>query len=401
MTSLLLVLNCGSSSIKFEFFSSSDLKSLGGGVLEAIGTPESRLAYRLEGRPAVERQVQVRNHRQGLAMLSQIFEDGGWLAENGRLQAVGHRVVHGGERFQAPAIIDDSVLQAIEATIPLAPLHNPANLEGIRIASRLWPDIPQVAVFDTAFHQTLPEHAFRYAVPEAWYREYGVRRYGFHGISHAYVAKRAAAYLNQPLERLNLISLHLGNGASAAAIAAGRSIDTSMGLTPLEGLVMGTRPGDLDPGILLYLIQQGFDPDSLDQYLNHRCGLQALAGLHDMRQIHQAIENGDPRARLALEIFCYRIKKYIGAYLAVLDPVDALIFTGGIGEHDTEVRQRCCEKLDRLGLIVDADKNQGTTDDVMEIQSDHGTIKILAIATDEAREIAANLLPFLRRNRDG
>ena len=401
MDQILLILNCGSSSIKFEFFTCEGLSPLAEGILEEIGSGESRLLFTHAGQPKQEQIVAAHNHHDGLTILTRLFEMEGWLSENRHLKAIGHRVVHGGERFHEPVFVNDAVIQAIEDTIPLAPLHNPANLEGIRIAGQLWPCIPQVAVFDTAFHQTLPEHAFRYAIPEEWYKKYGVRRYGFHGISHAYVAKRAAEYLNQPLENLNLISLHLGNGASAAAIAAGHSIDTSMGLTPLEGLVMGTRPGDLDPGILPYLIRQGFNPETLDQYLNHQCGLKALAGFQDMRQIHQAIQNGDPRARLALEIYCYRIRKYIGAYFAVLGQVDALIFTGGIGEHDTEVRRRCCEGLEKLGLIVDADKNQGAPEDVMEIQSNHGTIKILVIATHEALEIANNVLALLRRHPNG
>ncbi|MFN3919388.1 MAG: acetate/propionate family kinase, partial [Methylohalobius sp.] len=331
-------------------------------------------------------------HRQALDRIAQALQREGLPAPD----AVGHRVVHGGARFKAPAVIDEAVLAAIKATIPLAPLHNPPNLEGINLARALWPDAVQVAVFDTAFHQTMPPRAFRYAVPQDWYRDFGIRRYGFHGLSHAYVAKRAAAFLGKPLASLKLISFHLGNGASACAIAGGQSQDTSMGLTPLEGLVMGTRPGDLDPGALLHLLQQRqIRPAELKERLNFSCGLKALCGMSDMRQIHADIARGSKDAELALEIFCYRVKKYLGAYLAVLGGADAIVFTGGIGENDFEVRARSLAGLERFGIAIDEAKNRCVLEDVMEIQSERASIKVLVIATDEEREIAENVLNLL------
>lgn len=396
MIDQVLVLNCGSSSIKFSLYQGGDLIPRIEGQIEAIGTDSSHLTYAVPGQGAVRLAVKADDYHQGLQCLSQMLASKGLLTTSEPLLAIGHRVVHGGARFRTAAIVDESVMAAIEACIPLAPLHNPRNLEGIRLAMKLWPGTPQVAVFDTAFHQTLPPRAFRYAVPEAWHRDFGIRRYGFHGISHAYVAQQAADHMGQPLTTLNLITLHLGNGASAAAIAGGSSIDTSMGFTPLEGLVMGTRPGDLDPGIVLDLLdRQRLPAKTLEQALNRESGLAGLCGHSDLRQIHAAIAKGDDRARLALELFCYRIKKYIGAYLAILGRVDALVFTAGIGENDPEVRARSCANLKALGIEIDAVRNQGGARSVMEIQSESSTIKVLVIPTNEALEIARTALSLI------
>lgn len=388
----LLVLNCGSSSIKFAWFHASPLVCLLRGQLEAIGSKDARLILEQPERPKHSESCRVFDFRQALDYVAQALQREGLAAP----EAVGHRVVHGGERFKAPVVINDAIVAAIGATIPLAPIHNPANLEGIKLARTLWPDAVQVAVFDTAFHQSMPPWAFHYAVPRSWYQDFGIRRYGFHGISHAYVAKRAAAFLGKPLATLDLISFHLGNGASACAIARGQSQDTSMGLTPLEGLVMGTRPGDLDPGALLHLLHQHqIRPAELEELLNFSCGLKALCGMSDMRQIHAAIARGSQDAELALEIFCYRVKKYLGAYLAVLGGADAIVFTGGIGENDFEVRARSLAGLERFGIAIDEDKNRCVLEDVMEIQSERAIIKVLVIATDEEREIAENILNLL------
>ncbi|WP_022949097.1 acetate/propionate family kinase [Methylohalobius crimeensis] len=391
----LLVLNCGSSSIKFTIFrASSSLSCLLHGQLEAIGTERARLILEGPGGQQHSEKCPSCDYRQGLERIADAFREHDLPPPAG----IGHRVVHGGERFQASVVIDPPVMAAIEANIPLAPLHNPANLEGIRLARSFWPTALQMAVFDTAFHQSMPPQAFRYAVPRAWYEDFGIRRYGFHGISHAYVAKRAAEYLDEPLENLNLITLHLGNGASAAAIAKGRGVDTSMGLTPLEGLIMGTRSGDLDAGVLLHLLNhRQMSAEELDRVLNHASGLVGLCGLSDMRRIHTAVAAGDEDARLALDMFCYRVKKYLGAYLAVLGQVDAIVFTGGIGEHDPEVRSRSLADLNGFGIRLDEKKNRRLLTDVMEIQSDRATMKILAVATDEAREIARNMLDLLPR----
>jgi acetate kinase len=337
----ILVLNAGSSSLKYKLFEMEPFDVLIEGMVEEI-VPG--------GYPDAIAQMEDALRAQGLESLSE-------------LDAIGHRVVHGGESFIESVVIDDTVVEAIEALIPLAPLHNPANLEGIRTARAQAPGVPQVAVFDTAFHQSMPETAYRYALPDKLY-EAGIRRYGFHGTSHGYVARKAAEELGMAPHDANLITLHLGNGASACAIRGGQSVDTSMGMTPLEGLVMGTRSGDLDPAILFYLAREkGYTLEELDQLLNHESGLKGLCHEQDMRRIHARIGEGDPEAGMALEIFVYRIRKYIGAYVAVLGRVDALVFTGGIGENDAVVREKILHELPF-------------------------DIPVLVIPTDEEREIA-------------
>ena len=314
------------------------------------------------------------------------------------LLCIGHRVVHGGEKFSQPTLIDDSVLAEIIKMIPLAPLHNPANIMGIEEAMSHAQGIPQVAVFDTAFHQTMPAYAYQYAVPHEWYLEKGVRRYGFHGTSHFYVAKQAAAYLKKPLESLNMITLHLGNGASMAAIVAGKSIDTTMGMTPLEGIMMGTRCGDLDPAIVFYLNRTGLSNEAIDTALNKQSGLKGLCGENDMRTVHEMAEAGDELAQLALAMYSYRIKKYIGAYFAVLGHVDALVFTGGIGEHDAWLREQCCAQLNALGIAIDQDKNALAQGEMSEINQENFALKILVIATDEELEIAQQALLCVQKS---
>lgn len=320
----ILVLNAGSSSLKYRLYRSNPMTELAGGVIE---------------------QIREGGHHAAILEVEKALEAAG-IASLAELDAIGHRVVHGGERFSESVRIDAKVMTAIRELIPLAPLHNPANLEGIEIAGTRAPAVPQVAVFDTAFHQTLPAYAYRYALPEESYTRMGVRRYGFHGTSHHYVAKEAAVMLGMQLAESNLITLHLGNGASVCAIRGGRSVDTSMGFTPLEGLVMGSRSGDIDPAILFYLSREyGYTLDALDSMLNKESGLLGLCGENDMRLIHEKIAEGDPRATLAHEIFCYRIIKYIGAYAAVLGRVDAVVFTGGIGENDAITRQAITAQL--------------------------------------------------------
>jgi acetate kinase len=305
------------------------------------------------------------------------------------LDAIGHRVVHGGETFTQPALIDATVLAGIRKVAPLAPLHNPANLTGIEIAMAIAPDIPHVAVFDTAFHQTIPDYAYRYALPEKLYTDYGVRRYGFHGTSHHYVAQRAAENLGVPLQSINLISLHLGNGASAAAIRQGRCVDTSMGLTPLEGLVMGTRSGDIDPAIPFYLAKQAnLTFAEIDDLLNRHSGLKGICGFNDMREVHQQAEQGNASAILAIEMYCYRIRKYIGAYTAVLGRVDAIVFTAGIGENAAFIRAQVCDDLAGLGIVLDATKNKLSCEGVLDISTAESIVRVLVVPTDEEWEIA-------------
>ncbi|MGB5832577.1 MAG: acetate kinase [Thiohalocapsa sp.] len=388
-----LVLNSGSSSIKFQLFRDDDWTVVASGTVTRIGETQGRISRswtNAEGEgDSSEVRAPVPSHREGLERVVAGLRDSGSLANLSELRAVGHRVVHGGEAFHAPTLVDDDVVQAIRKMIPLAPLHNPPNLDGILVARALFPDVPQVAVFDTAFHQTMPRTAYRYAIPEYLYREHGVRRYGFHGTSHHYVAKRAAAMLGKALERCNLITLHLGNGASATAIRDGASIDTSMGMTPLEGLVMGTRCGDLDPAIHFYLCKHlGFDNETLDDLLNRQSGILGLCGVNDMREVHRMEEQGDENAELAVGITCHRLKKYIGAYYAELGRVDAIVFTGGIGENDAETRERACANLDSLGIELDQAANARQQSGERDIAAPDSAVKVLVIPSNEELEIA-------------
>jgi len=388
-----LVINSGSSSIKYQLFDMSDKTVLAGGLLEQIGEPVSCLTHHARSAQGdntdTTRKLPVENHRAGFQVIGEVLKESGAVSDSAELFGIGHRVVHGGEAFQEPALIDEKVISAIRELIPLAPLHNPANLTGIEVALQFAPHVPQIAVFDTAFHQSVPPQAFHYALPHDLYHNHNVRRYGFHGTSHCYVAKQAALYLNRALDSLNLITLHLGNGASVTAIKKGESVDTSMGMTPLEGLIMGTRSGDIDPAIIFYLGRKtGFSPDEIEALLNKHSGLKGICGVNDMREIAQLAERGDASARLAIEMYCYRIKKYIGAYYTVLGQVDALVFTAGIGENAADIRARSCAGLSGLGIEVDENKNSLETRGVREIQSERSSVSILVVPTDEELEIA-------------
>jgi len=396
-----VTLNCGSSSIKYGVYGVGDCALIASGLLEKIGSADSRLRQKRLTKEGTfetrEISAQIPDHWEGFEFIMKTNADDRIIKNDSELFGVGHRVVHGGELFTKPTIIDDGVLADIRNIIPLAPLHNPHNLLGIEVARKRSPAVPQVAVFDTAFHQTLPPHSFHYALPYDFYTHYGVRRYGFHGTSHFYVAKVAAGYLGRPLEELNLITLHLGNGASAAAIQNGKCIDTSMGLTPLEGLIMGTRCGDIDPAVHFYLMRKaGMSPDDLEKLLNSQSGLKGICGMNDMRQIQQRAEAGDERALLALDMFCYRIRKYIGAYSAVIKKTDAIIFTGGIGENSALVRERTCSGMDNLGISLDPKKNGTVSGKISEIQEDEAAIKLMVIATDEELEIARQTIETIR-----
>ncbi len=357
-----VVVNCGSSSIKYEIFEAPACTSVAHGLLERIGTADSDLRHEGTDASGAHQEIvearAVADHRQGFELILDVITRARSVRDPSDLLAFGHRVVHGGEDFRAPVIVDAQVLQGIRALAAQAPLHNPANALGIEVLQQLYPAVPHVAVFDTAFHHTLPPHAFHYALPQELYRLHHVRRYGFHGTSHQYVVTEAARYLGIPLPRFNAISLHLGNGASAAAVAGGHSVDTSMGLTPLEGLIMGTRCGDIDPAIPFYLARTtGKSLDEIETLLNHESGLKGICGANDMREVQTRAECGDAQAELAIAMFSYRIKKYIGAYSAVLDRVDALLFTGGIGENSALIRSRACSGLAALGIRVDESKN--------------------------------------------
>lgn len=384
-----LVVNSGSSSLKFQLLDMSTETLLASGLLEAIGSPDASLRLEI-GERSTKASLQVQDHAQGLQLILDSLQRLGIQAP----EAIGHRVVHGGEHFQAPVRINDEVMAKIRAVAPLAPLHNPANLLGIEACQRHFPGLPQVAVFDTAFHQTIPEAAWRYAVPDAWYRDHGIRRYGFHGSSHAFVSRVAAKWLDKAPQDCNLISLHLGNGASITAIEQGRSVDTSMGMTPLEGLVMGSRCGDLDPAIHAYLGRvAGLDAAEVERQLNQHSGLRALCGDNDMRNILARCAKADKAASLALDIFVRRIRKYLGSYLLLLGQVDAIIFTGGIGEHAAEVRSRICEGLEPYGINLDPGLNLAPWQGLKAIHKEGSKgPRLLVIATNEELEIARQVV---------
>ncbi|MDP1663513.1 MAG: acetate kinase [Methylobacter sp.] len=395
-----LVINCGSSSIKYGLFAMEPGHLLAGGLLERIGESGSLIRHRTENAQGelVENQneIEAPDHRAAFAHIADVLRGTvGFEAGQGP-DAIGHRVVHGGEAFSVSVAINQAVIDTIRNLIPLAPLHNPANLTGIEACREIFPSVPQVAVFDTAFHQSMPPRAFRYAVPEAWYSRHGIRRYGFHGSSHRYVANRAADYLQRPLEELGLITLHLGNGASAAAIQHGRSIDTSMGFTPLEGLVMGTRCGDLDAAIPLHLEKVlGQSADELQEALNRDSGLKGFCGSNDLREVLAEEQSGDERARLALDVYCYRIRKYIGAYFVALDGLDALVFTGGVGENAPLIRSRVCQGLEKLGIAIDPAANDRTVEEISDIGRGGHSVRVLAVRTNEELQIARETLSVL------
>jgi acetate kinase len=398
-----LVINSGSSSIKYQLFDMSAKSVLASGIVEQIGESRGRLAHLTRGsRDKTQETVKtqpVADHQQGFQLMGDALRESGTLDDTAELFGIGHRVVHGGESFREPTLINKKVIATIERLIPLAPLHNPANLLGIRVALEAAPHVPQVAVFDTAFHQNIPVHAFRYAIPKDLYETHHIRRYGFHGTSHYYVAKQAAALLNRKLESLNLISLHLGNGASAAAVKDGRSIDTSMGMTPLEGLIMGTRSGDIDPAIVFYLKRKtGLSRDEVESILNRQSGLKGICGVNDMRKIGELAAKGDAPARLAIEMYCYRIKKYIGAYHAILEHLDAVIFTGGIGENAGFIRAGVCEDLGHLGIEMDSQKNNRSSGKAFEIQREKSPVRLLVIPTNEELEIAEQTVQRITSN---
>ena len=383
----ILVLNAGSSSLKCQLFLSE--KSIASVTIERIGEKESYTIMKTNHKK-VEQSTTIKDHHHAISTLFDLLQNNSIISHINELDAIGHRVVHGGSYFSQPVMITPNIIQRIHSLIPLAPLHNPANIEGIEIIAEHYPTLQQVAVFDTAFHQTMPEVAARYPLPYQLYEEASVRRYGFHGTSHAYVAKEAAKWLKQPLETLNLITLHLGNGASATAIKEGKSIDTSMGMTPLEGLMMGTRSGDIDPAIIPYLMHtQNISIDTVDSLLNRESGLKGICGTNEMREIIASAENGNEKSKLALEMYVYRIRKYIGAYIAVLGSVDALVFTGGIGEHAALIREMVCEGMEGIfGVVLDKEKNLSEESGNRVIHDTQSKIALLVIPTNEELEIA-------------
>ena len=387
----ILVLNCGSSSVKYKLIESTDGKVLAEGGVEKIGLPDSFLKFkRPDGTKGVIT-VSMPDHKEAVKQVLGVLTDPkeGVIKSFDEIQAVGHRVVHGMEYFNKSVLITPDVIEKVKECYPVAPLHNPANITGIEAVTDLMPSVPQVAVFDTAFHQTMPAKAYMYALPYEDYTKYGVRRYGFHGTSHRYVSRRACEFLGLPYEKQRIITCHIGNGASITAIADGKSIDTSMGLTPTEGLMMGTRVGDVDPGALAYLMKvQGLNADDVTKLINKESGVLGVSGISsDMRDIEDAIAKGNERAKLALDMYEYRILKYIGAYTAVLGGVDVIVFTGGVGENQTVTRERICKQLAFMGVTFDAEANK-TRGEEIEISGKDSKVHVVVIPTDEELMIA-------------
>jgi acetate kinase len=370
---VVLVINSGSSSLKYQLIQPDSGRSLADGIIERIGEPSSPVA----------------DHDAGLRMAFDQLSDAGIDLKSCGLLAVGHRVVHGGASFYQPTVVDDAVIGKLKQLSMLAPLHNPPAVQGIEVARKMLPDVPHVAVFDTAFFHDLPGAAAAYAIDRELARKWRIRRYGFHGTSHQYVSEQAAVFLDRPLQDLNQIVLHLGNGASASAIAAGRPVDTSMGLTPLEGLVMGTRSGDIDAGVIGYLCRTAqMSVDEVESMLNERSGLLGLAGERDFRRLHEMIESGDESAQLAYDVFIHRLRKYVGAYLAVLGRTDVVSFTAGIGEHVASVRRDALSGLAGLGIEIDDQRNAQSAKEARRISTDASPIAVLVIPTDEELAIA-------------
>lgn len=395
MSHTVLVLNSGSSSIKYQLVDPDDGTRLADGIVERIGEGDSVLTHEAGG-TTTTRHAPLADHREALAAAIGLFRELGPDLDAAGIVAVGHRVVMGGRRFDGPALIDEDVRATIERLSPLAPLHNPPNLAGIDVARELFPDVPHVAVFDTAFFHDLPPASATYAIDRDVAAAHGIRRYGFHGTSHRYVSARAAELLGRDLAELRQVVLHLGNGASASAVVGGRPVDTSMGLTPLEGLVMGTRSGDIDPAVVFHLHRTaGLGIDEIDQLLNRRSGMKGLAGHNDLREVHRLIGEGDAGARLALDVYVHRLRKYVGAYAAVMGGIDALSFTAGVGEHDAVVRAETCAGLGFLGLEVDAARNEAHAGEARVISPDGAPVAVLVVPTDEELAIAQDTVSLL------
>lgn len=389
---MVLVINCGSSSLKYEIYFMPSQESCGKGLIERIGLSDGRICQE-NSHQKYEKTTEIPDHKSAFELMMQALldSDNGLIKNINQISAIGHRVVHGGEQYAASVLIDDDVIKAIEQNCELAPLHNPANLIGINEAFAIFGSTPQVAVFDTAFHQSLPPMAYLYGIPRDFYDQYKIRRYGFHGTSHRYVANIAYSMMKRVPENTNLITCHLGNGASITAIQAGKSVDTSMGFTPLEGLMMGTRSGDLDPSIIFYLEERGYDFHDLHNILNKKSGMLGLSKVSsDLRDVEAAAEKGDNFALEAIEAYAYRIRKYIGAYSANLIKVDGIVFTGGIGQFGVKMRERICDRLENLGIHIDRDLNQQVGAKPGIISKPYSPVSILVIPTNEELQIACD-----------
>jgi len=391
----ILVLNCGSSSLKYQVIDMDTRNSIAKGLVERIGLEGSVLTHTTGSQKKEVIKTEIKNHTNAIELVLKqlVIPETGALKNLNEIHAVGHRVVHGGEKFAKSVVIDDSVMIALKDCIELAPLHNPPNIAGIKACQKIMPGIPQVAVFDTAFHQTMKPFSYIYGLPYEYYEKYGIRKYGFHGTSHKYVSQRAAVLLKKPIEELKIISCHLGNGASIAAIRGGKSIATSMGFTPLDGLMMGTRSGTLDPAIVTYIMcRENFNVDQMNDFLNTKCGALGVSGISsDFRDIEVAAEQGSNRAQLALDIFDYDVKQFIGSYAAAMGGVDALIFTAGVGENSISTRASICKDMEFFGIDLDLEKNKVRGEEV-DVAKTNSRCRVLVIPTNEELMIALDTL---------
>lgn len=402
----ILALNCGSSSVKYQLYDTERKELLAKGGVERIGFVGTFITHStLQQKHRLEWDCSNHNEAVNLVLKFLTDEEFGVISSYSEIEAVGHRIVHGGERFDKSVLIDSNVIKAIEELSELAPLHNPPNLAGIKAIQQLIPNVPQVAVFDTAFHQTMPEVAYMYAIPMKWYFKYGVRKYGFHGTSHLYVSRRASVMLNKPIDECNLISLHIGNGVSVTAIRNGKSVDTSMGFTPLEGAIMGTRSGSIDPAVILFMMdREGFSSEEVNTVLNKRSGVLGITGRYtDRRDVYRVAEEGDKLCRLSMQMESYRLKKIIGEYYAILGRVDGIIFTAGVGENSSMARELVCDGLEHLGIVLDKEKNNqlkpGDSENV--ISADNSAIKIFMIPTNEELVIIEDVVGILNGTYEG
>ena len=395
-----LVLNCGSSSIKYKLYDMTTKEVMAQGGIEKLGLPDSFLKFTLADGSKKIIEKNMPEHTVGVELILEVLTNAeyGCIKSLEEIDAVGHRLVHGGEKFNTSVVITPEVIKQMEACTDLAPLHNPANLKGVAAITKILPNVPQVGVFDTAFHQTMPAHAYMYAIPYEYYEKYGVRRYGFHGTSHRYVSRRACEFLGLDYENTKVITAHIGGGGSITAVKNGKSIDTSMGLTPVEGLVMGTRCGDVDLGAMTYLMEkEGLDAAGVNAVINKKSGVMGVSGVSsDMRDIEAAIAAGNERAKLALDMFEYRLLKYIGAYTAALNGVDVLVFTGGIGENQMQTRDYICRGLEYLGVKYDAELNAKTRGEEIEISTPDSKVRVVVIPTDEELTIASDTVALIK-----
>ena len=396
----ILVLNCGSSSIKYALYNMDDKSVMTSGGAERVGLDEAFVKVKMPDGTKKKVMHDIPEHTEGVKFIFSLLTDPeiGVIKSLDEIDAVGHRMVHGGEKFNKSVVLNDEVLKTFEACIDLAPLHNPANLKGVKAVSELMPGLPQVGVFDTAFHQTMPAHSYLYAIPYDLYEKYGVRRYGFHGTSHRYVSQRVCEFLGVDYNTKRIITCHIGNGGSVAAVENGKCVDTSMGLTPLEGLMMGTRSGDIDGGAITFLEKKlGLDADGMSNLLNKKSGVLGITDISsDMREIDDAIAAGNERAKLALDMYNYRIKKYVGAYAAAMGGCDIIVFTAGVGENQSEMREAVCENMEYMGVKIDKEKNKGIRGVEAVISAPDSKVTVCVIPTDEELMIATDTMNLLK-----